>query len=193
MNVTIIDYGAGNVRSVRFALERLGITASCSDNAETIASADKIIFPGVGHAGAAMEQLQKRNLDRVIPALQQPVLGICLGMQLLCAHSEEGDTKGLGIFPGKVIRFEDNLKVPHIGWNELQQAEQGLFSGIRNGSYAYFVHSYYVPVDQYTIAGCNYGIPFSAALHKDNFYACQFHPEKSAAAGNALLQNFISL
>lgn len=193
MNVTIIDYGAGNVRSVQFALERLGINAICSDDAETITHADKVIFPGVGQAGAAMEQLKKRNLDRLIPDLQQPVLGICLGMQLLCAWSEEGDTKGLGIFPERVIRFEEHLKVPHMGWNALQQPDTGLFSGIDSDSYAYFVHSYYVPVHQYTIAGCTYGIPFSAALHKDNFYACQFHPEKSAAAGATLLQNFISL
>ncbi|UBM61942.1 imidazole glycerol phosphate synthase subunit HisH [Candidatus Sulfidibacterium hydrothermale] len=191
MKIAIIDYGAGNVRSVQFALERLGVSGKLTAEAEEIIRADKVIFPGVGEASSAMDALRRYGLDQVIPKLTQPVLGICLGLQLLCEWSEEGNTDCLGVFPAKVRSFPDNLKVPQVGWNTLSALRSSLFQGVREASYAYFVHSYYVPVNSFTIAQSEYGIPFSAAMAKDNFYACQFHPEKSSTTGEQILKNFL--
>ncbi|UPT65936.1 MAG: imidazole glycerol phosphate synthase subunit HisH [Sphingobacteriales bacterium JAD_PAG50586_3] len=181
MKVVIINYGAGNTQSVRYAFERLGITPVLSDDAAEILSADKVIFPGVGHAKPAMEILEQKNLHTLIPMLKQPVLGICLGMQLMCKFSEEGNTPCLGIFDEQVKRFEPTLKVPHIGWNTV------------NNNWYYFVHSYYVPVNEFTTEQCNYITNFSAAMKKGNFYAVQYHPEKSGKGGEELLQKFIAL
>nr|WP_291727585.1 imidazole glycerol phosphate synthase subunit HisH [Bernardetia sp.] len=198
MKVTIIDYKAGNVRSVDFALQRLGINATLSADKEVLQSSDKIIFPGVGHAESAMQQLKNVGLDTFIPTLKQPVLGICLGMQLLCSHTEEGDTKGLGIFNTKVKQFQPTShtdKVPHMGWNTTQDLKGQLFdSNLFNKiNQFYFVHTYYAELCEDTVATCDYVLPFSAALQKDNFYAAQFHPEKSAEAGEELLKNFLSV
>jgi len=191
--IAIIDYGAGNTRSVGFALERLGVDYVLTDNAEVIRRADKVIFPGVGEAGSAMRKLKERNLHRIIPDLKQPVLGICLGMQLMCTHSEEGDTIGLSILPIPVKRFNSDLKVPHMGWNRLGDLKGKLFTGIQAGSYAYFVHSFYVPMNSYMAATTSYGLSFSAALQVNNFYAVQFHPEKSGDTGQTILRNFIQI
>ncbi|WP_338813808.1 imidazole glycerol phosphate synthase subunit HisH [Bernardetia sp. Wsw4-3y2] len=203
MKIVIIDYKAGNIRSVDFALQRLGINAVVSADKEILRSADKIIFPGVGHAESAMQQLKNADLDTFIPTLKQPVLGICLGMQLLCSHTEEGNTKGLGIFDVNVKEFKPtNLadKVPHMGWNATQDLkgelfDSSLFNQVNNPSQAqfYFVHTYYAELCKDTVATCDYILPFSAALQKDNFYAAQFHPEKSADAGEELLKNFLKL
>ncbi|GGF99963.1 imidazole glycerol phosphate synthase subunit HisH [Pontibacter amylolyticus] len=193
MNLVIVDYKAGNVQSVLFALERLGVQATLSCDFETIKAADKVIFPGVGEASSAMAQLRSRNLDKLLPTLEQPFFGVCLGMQLLCEHSEEGDTEMLGIIPLPVKRFETDLKVPHMGWNQLEKLTSPLFEGIAEGEYAYYVHSYYVPLSAYTIAQTSYPEPFSAALQYKNFYAAQFHPEKSSAAGSQILKNFLTL
>ena len=187
---TLIDYGAGNVKSVSFALERLGITPVLSNDPDEIKSSDYVIFPGVGHAKTAMEALHKNNLVDLIPALKQPVLGVCLGMQLMCRFSEEGNTPGLGIFDVDVIRFNENLKVPHMGWNSLVEGRE-LLQGIEEQ--VYFVHSYYVPECQETMAVCDYHGRFSAALVKDNFYGCQFHPEKSGNAGAEILKRFLNV
>ena len=181
------------MQSVMFALERLGINATLSCDFETIKSADKVIFPGVGEASSAMAQLKSRNLDKLLPTLEQPFFGVCLGMQLLCQHSEEGDTDLLGIIPLPVKRFQTDLKVPHMGWNQLEQLQSPLFAGIGEGEYVYYVHSYYVPMSDYTIAQTSYPEPFSAALHYKNFYAAQFHPEKSGPAGSQILKNFLAL
>lgn len=193
MNLVIVDYKAGNVQSVMFALERLGIQATLSSDAETIKAADKVIFPGVGEASSAMAQLKSRNLHKLLPTLEQPFFGVCLGMQLLCEHSEEGDTELLGIIPSKVQRFQTELKVPHMGWNRLEKLQTPLFEGLQEQEYVYFVHSYYVPVNEYTIAQSSYPEPFSAALQYKNFYAAQFHPEKSGPAGSQILKNFLAL
>ncbi|AKQ45572.1 imidazole glycerol phosphate synthase [Rufibacter radiotolerans] len=193
MKTIIVDYKAGNVQSVLFALERLGVQATVTSNAEEIKSADKVIFPGVGEASSAMRALKEKNLDQLLPTLTQPFLGVCLGMQLLCQHSEEGDTEMLGIIPVQVKRFEVALKVPHMGWNNLHDLNGPLFSGIKENEYAYFVHSYYAPVTEYTIAQSSYPEPFSAALQYQNFYAVQFHTEKSGPAGAQILQNFLQL
>ena len=193
MNISIIDYGAGNVKSVQFALERLGYKGELTSDANEILQADKVIFPGVGEASTAMEALRLYGLDNLIPSLKQPVLGICLGMQLMCTRSEEGDTGCLDIFPTESLEFPDNLKVPHVGWNTLTHLKSPLFKQIEPMAYAYFVHSFYVPVTKYTVAQTYYGLPFSAALVKDNFYACQFHPEKSSKTGEQILKNFLSL
>ena len=195
MKIAIIDYNAGNTKSVQFALERLGVQPILTNDATVLASADKVIFPGVGAASSTMRYLKSKGLDVVIQDLKQPVLGICLGMQLLCAASEEGDAKGLGIFPQKIKRFEPNpnLKVPHVGWNQVQCKSVPLLKGIPIDSHLYFVHSYYAELSAYTIATCGYGGQFSAALQKDNFYATQFHPEKSGAIGAQILKNFIEL
>jgi imidazole glycerol-phosphate synthase subunit HisH len=193
MNLVLVDYKAGNVQSVLFALERLGVQATLSCDFETIQAADKVIFPGVGEASSAMAQLRERNLDKLLPTLKQPFFGVCLGMQLLCQHSEEGDTELLAIIPLPVKRFETDLKVPHMGWNQLEQLQSPLFAGITEGEHVYYVHSYYVPLSEYTIAQTSYPEPFSAALHYKNFYAAQFHPEKSGLAGAQILQNFLAL
>lgn len=194
MQVAIIKYNAGNIRSVSFALDRLGISYKITDQPEEITSADKVIFPGVGEAKSTMHYLKEHKLDQVILKLTQPVLGICLGMQLLCTHSDENDTSCLGIFDLEVKKFESDkrLKVPHIGWNSLENTAGWLENQLES-RFVYYVHSYYVPVSSYTVAESVYGVPFSAALQKDNFYAVQFHPEKSSAAGQMVLQKFLEL
>ncbi len=194
-NIAIIDYNAGNVRSVQFALQRLGLEARLTGDAREIQAADKVIFPGVGEANTTMAYLRERGLDEVIQNLTQPVLGICLGMQLLCRHSEENDTDCLGIIPQEVVRFRprDGEKIPHMGWNSIRSLGNGIFSPELEGEYVYFVHSYYVEQGPYTIATTDYVLPFSAALRKDNFYATQFHPEKSGPVGAQILKHFIEL
>ena len=192
MNVVIIDYGAGNIQSIRFALERLGATATLSHDAVEIKKATHVIFPGVGEASSAMEKLQATGLDTLIPTLTQPVLGICLGMQLMCNHSEEGNTKGLGVFNTDVVRFKTNLNVPHMGWNTVD-GKEALFQGIPSNSHFYMVHSYYAKPNADVVGACTYAVPFAAALSKNNFYGTQFHPEKSGVVGAILLQNFLAL
>ncbi len=193
MKVAIIKYNAGNTQSVIYALNRLGIEPVVSEDPEVLKSADKVIFPGVGEASTAMEFLRLRNLDQLLPKLTQPVLGICLGLQLMCTHSEENNTKGLNIFPIKVKLFPPLEKVPHMGWNNLHELKSPLMKGITDGSYVYFVHSYYAEVSEYTIGTTHYINSFSAALHYKNFYAVQFHTEKSSTIGAAILKNFIDL
>jgi glutamine amidotransferase len=193
MEIVIIDYGAGNVKSVQYALNRLGINPILSEDKEIILSADKVIFPGVGSAGAAMKQLQADGLVNVIPQLKQPVLGVCLGMQLMCNHSQEGDTKCLGIFDVDVMKFVGEEKIPHMGWNDLENLQSNIYNNFPINNQVYFVHSYYVPVINETTATCNYILPFSASIQKNNFYAFQFHPEKSSKAGEILLQNFLNI
>lgn len=193
MQVAIIDYGAGNILSVQLALQRLGVHSFLSSSWNEISTADKVIFPGVGEAGSAMQKLRDTGLDQWISKLQCPVLGICLGMQLMCNHTEEGNTTGLGIFNAEVIRFSNELKVPHMGWNTIQDLKSPIFEGFPEKEYMYLVHSYFVPVISNTIATTNYGVDFSAALQKDNFYGVQFHPEKSGASGVKLLENFLKL
>lgn len=194
MKLVIIKYNAGNVQSVSFALERLGINFSITDNAEEIKSADKVLFPGVGEASTTMAFLRAKNLDKLIPELTQPVLGICLGMQLMCRYSEENDTSCLGIFDEDVKRFvpTSSQKVPHMGWNKLNLTDSWLSRDLEN-EFVYFVHSYYVPVNAHSSAITEYINPFSAALHKNNFYAVQFHPEKSALAGEKVLKSFLQV
>lgn len=194
MKTVIIKYNAGNIQSVSFALERLGIDFAITDDAETIRKAEKVIFPGVGEASTTMAYLRAKHLDSLIRDLKQPVLGICLGMQLMCRHSEENDSECLGIFDERVKRFtpERDLKVPHMGWNQLQLQDDWLDPALENQN-AYFVHSYYVPVNRYTSAVTEYIHPFSAAMRRDNFYAVQFHPEKSALAGELVLKSFLNL
>ncbi|RUT80105.1 imidazole glycerol phosphate synthase subunit HisH [Ancylomarina longa] len=191
--IVIIDYDAGNIQSVKYAFERLGVFPIVSNQEEEIRTADKVIFPGVGEASWAMNSLRKNGLHMVIPSLKQPVLGICLGMQLMCESSEEGDSSAMGIFPAHVRRFSKDRKVPHMGWNQLTNLKGGLFKGISEKAFAYFVHSYYVPMTGESVANCDYIQTFSAALQKDNFYACQFHPEKSGEVGNQILKNFLNL
>jgi imidazole glycerol-phosphate synthase subunit HisH len=194
MKIVVVKYNAGNIESVKNALKRLGVEPILSDDAETISTADKVIFPGVGEASSAMRYLRERNLDRVIKQLKQPLLGICLGMQLLCSYSEENNTDCLHIFPYAVRRFEsDDLKIPHIGWNDLSDLKSSLFSSVAENSYVYFVHSYYVELRENTTATSEYGVKFSAAIEKENFYAVQFHPEKSGRIGEIILKNFLSL
>lgn len=225
MNLVIIKYNAGNIQSVLYALERIGVNATVSDNEEEIKSADKVIFPGVGEANSAMRYLKEHKLDTIIKNLQQPVLGICLGMQLMCAYSEENNTTCLGIFNEKVKLFNPaeessgaemlaqkteessdvrppspvgeelmvRLKVPQIGWNNIYHLKSKLFEGLPENSYCYFVHGYYAALGEHTIATADYVQPYSAALHKDNFYGVQFHPEKSAQAGEQILRNFLKL
>ncbi len=194
MSIVIIKYNAGNIQSVSFALERLGIDFAITDEKESILKADKVIFPGVGEASTTMKYLRERKLDSLIGSLKQPVLGICLGMQLMCKHSEENDAECLGIFEEQVKRFEPkgDMKVPHMGWNQLRLTDGWLDPALDNQN-AYFVHSYYVPLNPYTSAVTEYIVPFSAAMHRDNFYAVQFHPEKSAAAGELVLKSFLDL
>lgn len=194
MKLVIIKYNAGNIQSVSFALERLGVEFIVTDDVNDIQSADKVIFPGVGEASTTMAHLRAKKLDSLIRDLKQPVLGICLGMQLMCRHSEENDTKCLGIFDQPVKRFipDNGQKVPHMGWNQLHLRDAWLDPALENQN-AYFVHSYYVPVNEYTAAVTDYIHPFSAAMHRGNFYAVQFHPEKSAIAGELVLKSFLKL
>jgi glutamine amidotransferase len=194
MRIAIIKYNAGNIQSVLYAMERLGVEAEVTDDAEKIKGADKVLFPGVGEASSAMQSLIENNLDQVIKDLKQPVFGICVGMQLLCNHSEENDTKCLGIVPVKVKKFKSNqqvIKVPQIGWNNIYNLKSNLFKGIEDKSFIYNVHSYYAEDSEFTIATCNYGIEYAAAVKKDNFYGVQFHTEKSAEIGDKILKNFI--
>lgn len=192
MQVSIIQYNAGNIQSVLFALARLGIEGIVTGDPEKIRSTDRVIFPGVGEAGSAMAYLKQNNLDVLIKDLKQPVLGICLGMQLLCAYTDEGDTEGLNIFPARVKRF-DQPKVPHMGWNKIRYENNKLFHGVPGEAYCYFVHSYYAGLCLQTTSVTEYGVSFSSSLQKDNFYGVQFHPEKSAKAGQQILQNFLSI
>lgn len=199
MNIVIIKYNAGNIESVNNALNRLGINAEITADHDKIREADKVIFPGVGEASTTMAYLRQQKLDELIVSLKQPVLGICLGLQLMCSHSEENNTECLGIFDEKVKRFipkpgdEFITKVPHMGWNAITDLKSKIFSSETENQYVYFVHSYYAEKSAHTIATCNYILPFSAALHKDNFYATQFHPEKSGTVGAKILENFVKL
>ncbi len=191
--LAIIDYGAGNTKSLQFALERLGVNSLLTSNADQIKSAEKVIFPGQGAAGSAMQKLKHFGLDQLIPELKQPVLGICLGMQLFCEHTEEGDVQGLGIVKGTVKRFSTKVKVPQMGWNSIHNLKGELFEGIQDGAYMYLVHSYFVPNSTETVATANYGGSYSVALQKENFYGVQFHPEKSSKQGQLILNNFLKL
>ncbi|HVM89299.1 MAG TPA: imidazole glycerol phosphate synthase subunit HisH [Puia sp.] len=203
MNLAIVKYNAGNIQSVLYALERIGVSANVTDNHEEIKNAAKVIFPGVGEASSAMKYLKERNLDVLINELKQPVLGICLGMQLMCKHSAENDTNCLGIFNEQVKKFDLNhrladnsnslLKIPQIGWNNINDLKSNLFEGVAENSYCYFVHGYYAAIGEHTIATTDYIQPYSSALHKNNFYGVQFHPEKSAATGEKILKNFLEL
>lgn len=192
MKTVIIDYDAGNVKSLEFALERLGVSTEITDDSTKIAAADKVIFPGQGEAASAMNKLRSKGLDVLIPQLKQPVLGICLGMQLLCELTEEGDTTALGILPLKVRRFPNTVKVPQMGWNQVNHRQKGIFKGIKQDCYMYLVHSYYVPLDNATVAQSDYACRYSVALEKDNFYGVQFHPEKSSKDGQKVLENFLN-
>lgn len=199
MKLVIIKYNAGNIQSVLYALERLGVEALVTDNEALIRSADKVIFPGVGEASSAMHYLKERGLDTLICSLQQPVLGICLGMQLMCRYSEENDTSCLGIFEEQVIKFRQpadlttKYKIPQIGWNNIYDLKTPLFKDVAENSYCYFVHGYYAALGEHTIATTDYVQPYSSALHRDNFYGVQFHPEKSADVGESILRNFLQL
>lgn len=191
--IVIIKYNAGNIQSVQNALNRLGYESVISDDPEVIKKAEKVIFPGVGEAGSAMKYLQERQLDELIKNLTQPFLGICLGLQLMCEFSEESNTQCLGIFEVQVRKFPSKDIVPHMGWNNFENVQGALFNGVKKSDDVYFVHSYYAETNSDTIATTNYILPFSAALQKDNFYATQFHPEKSAAVGNQILKNFLEI
>lgn len=194
--IAIIKYNAGNVQSVQYALQRLGVESVVTDEVALINSADKVVFPGVGHASPAMQYLREREMDKVIISLKQPVLGICLGLQLMCKHSEEGDTNCLGIFGEEVKLFPTTSaheKIPQIGWNNVYNYKSVLFDGLKDDAFVYTVHSYYAALGEETIATTNYILPYSAALEKDNFYAVQFHPEKSGTIGETILKNFINL
>ena len=193
MKLVIINYGAGNIKSIQFAFKRLGVDAILSNNIEEIQNADKVIFPGVGEASSAMKMLIESGLDKVIPTLKQPVLGICLGMQLMCNSSEEGNTKGLGIFNVDVKRFSNNVKVPQMGWNVISNLKSPLFKGIKENEFMYLVHSFYAEKCNETIAETDYETIYSSALQRDNFYGTQFHPEKSSKAGEQILKNFLEL
>jgi len=199
MNIVIIKYNAGNIESVKNALSRLGISAEITADHDKIRAADKVIFPGVGEASTTMAYLRKKGLDKIIISLKQPVLGICLGLQLMCSYSEENNTTCLGIFEEEVKRFIPNfgeefiIKVPHMGWNAIYNLSDKIFSNILEKEYVYFVHSYYAALGEHTIATCKYILPFSAALQKNNFFATQFHPEKSGKLGAEILKIFIAL
>ena len=194
MNVAIIKYNAGNIRSVDNAVRRLGIEPIITSDAEAIRKADKVIFPGQGEAASTMAYLKEHKLDLLIKDLKQPVLGICIGMQLMCRHSEEGNVDCLGIFDTDVVKFhtdDKSLKIPQMGWNNINELRSELFHGLADGSYAYFIHSYHVPINEHTAAVTDYIHRYSSALHKDNYYATQFHPEKSGKVGEMILRNFI--
>ena len=193
MKVAIIDYGAGNIQSIQFALERLGFEGVLTNDIAFIQSADKVIFPGVGEASSAMKKLTESGLDQLIPTLKQPVLGICLGMQLMCKSSEEGNTKGLGIFDVDIIKFSNIVKVPQMGWNTIYNLNSKLFENINENEYMYLVHSFYAPKCAEMIATTNYELEYATALQKNNFYGVQFHPEKSGVIGEQILGNFLKL
>ncbi len=193
MKLVIINYGAGNIKSIQFAFKRLGIDAILSNDIEEIKAADKVIFPGVGEASSAMKMLIESGLDKVIPTLKQPVLGICLGMQLMCNSSEEGNTKGLEIFNTTVKKFSEELKVPQMGWNVINDLKSNLFSGIKENEFMYLIHSFYAEHCEETIAATDYGLNYASALQHNNFYGVQFHPEKSGNEGAKILKNFIEL
>lgn len=196
MSIAILKYNAGNIRSVSHALERLGAEGIITDDEKLLRSADKVIFPGVGEAETTMQHLRSHGLDTILKSLTQPVLGICLGQQLMCRHSEEGDADCLGIFDVPVVRFQPEAwqdKVPHMGWNTITDCKGPLFKEFSKPEFVYFVHSFYVPVCEFTAATTEYIVPFSASLHKDNFYATQFHPEKSGSVGERILKNFLEL
>lgn len=196
MVLTIVKYNAGNIQSVLYALERIGVSAIVTDDHETIQKSDKVIFPGVGEASSAMRYLKERKLDELLIGLRQPVLGICLGMQLMCSYSEENITRCLGIFDEKVKKFipvNKAQKVPQIGWNNISNMKSGLFKEVPENSYCYFVHGYYAALGEHTIATTDYISPYSSALQRDNFYGVQFHPEKSAAVGEKIIQNFLAI
>jgi len=193
MDLRIVNYGAGNIKSIQFAFQRLGYEAKLSDIPEELIKADKVIFPGVGEASSAMKMLKESGLDSLIPKLNQPVLGICLGMQLMCNYTEEGDTKGLGIFNTNVKRFSNGVKVPQMGWNTIKNLKSDLFKGIDEQEYMYLVHSYYAENCDETIATSDYEIVYASALENDNFFGVQFHPEKSGKVGEQLLKNFLDL
>ena len=193
MKVVIVKYNSGNSCSVAFALERIGVSALITSDVDEIKTADKVIFPGVGEASSAMKFLREQKLDKVIVDLKQPVLGICLGMQLLCERSDEGNTDCLGIFKQKILKFSEENKVPQIGWNTISNLNSPIFKNVKEMEYMYFVHGYYAEKSVDTIASTNYGLEYSSALQKDNFYGVQFHPEKSSDAGQKILENFMTL
>ncbi|MBC7937388.1 MAG: imidazole glycerol phosphate synthase subunit HisH [Rhizobacter sp.] len=195
MNIAIVKYNAGNVKSVMYALNRLGFSAIVTDDEKELRKADRVILPGVGNAGAAMQSLKEKNLDKIISSLTQPVLGICVGMQLLCNHSEEGNTQCLGIIDTAVKKFtaQDNLKVPQMGWNNLYDYKSALLDGLPENAFVYYVHSYYAEVGNTTVATTHYTLPYSAIIQKNNFYGVQFHTEKSADTGDRILLNFLNL
>lgn len=193
MKIVILNYGAGNIQSIQFALQRLGFEGILSNNVDEILSADKVIFPGVGEASSAMKKLKESGLDKLIPQLKQPVLGICLGMQLMCNFSEEGNTAGLGIFDVNVVKFSPKVKVPQMGWNTIYNLKSDLFNGISENEFMYLVHSYYVPNSENSIATTNYEVEYCSALQKNNFYGVQFHPEKSGKFGEQILSNFLKI
>lgn len=193
MKLVIIDYGAGNIKSIQFAFKRLGVDAVLSSSSDEIQKADKVIFPGVGEASSAMNMLRESGLDAIIPTLKQPVLGICLGMQLMCNKTEEGNTEGIGIFDVNVMRFSNEVKVPQMGWNTITNLQSELFEGLSDQDYMYLVHSYYAEINENTIATTKYNILYASALQKNNFYGVQFHPEKSGKSGERILQNFLNL
>ena len=193
MKIIIINYGAGNIQSIMFAIERLGFKAVLSNNPEEIQAADKVIFPGVGEASSAMKKLKESGLDNLISNLKQPVLGICLGMQLMCNSTEEGNTRGLGIFDVDVIKFSNQVKVPQMGWNQIYNLKSDLFKGIPENEFMYLVHSFYAPNCKETIATTNYELEYASALQKNNFYGTQFHPEKSGDVGEKILENFLKI
>ena len=193
LKIVIINYGAGNIQSIKFAIQRLGFEAILSHDEDEIRNADKVIFPGVGEASSAMEMLKSTGLDKVIPTLKQPVLGICLGMQLMCKYCEEGNTQGLNIFDCDVVKFDNREKVPQIGWNQIENLKSDLFKGIKEKEYMYLVHSFYVPLNNEAIATTQYGLKYASALQEKNFYGVQFHPEKSSKAGAQILKNFLEL
>ena len=193
MKIVILNYGSGNIQSIQFALNRLGVEGVLSNNYEEILSADKVILPGVGEASSAMKRLKESCLDKLIPQLKQPVLGICLGMQLMCAYSEEGNTEGLGIFDDNVMKFTPKVKVPQMGWNTIYNLKSDLFNGISENEFMYLVHSFYVPNSENSIALTNYEVEYCSALQKNNFYGVQFHPEKSGKFGEQILNNFLKI